>query len=441
MTYTFHLRKGIKFTDGTPFDAEAVKVNFDRYLNKESPVYDTPTASAMANLAAKIDSYRVVDRYTFEIKLEEATGAFLSTFARAEFGIMSPTALQEWSHDMTGEHLVGTGPFKFVEHERGARVVLEKNPDYWNKEGGPYLDKVIFIIMPDDSARLGALKIGEIDVSIVVPMDRVKDLQEDPNVEVVFPSQPHTFFWQVNMDKPELQDLRVRQALWHAIDTGGMVKSIFGDVGVPLQTFLPPGNPAYRPNYKRPYPYDPEKVKELLAEAGYAPGELKIVLAYPIKASSYSEPSKVAEWTQANLKAAGFDAELDLYEFGAFLDTFFFAGGMFHADLIQHGNQSLAYHPYLLDQVFGPDSRGSVYNPGHWQNPEFDKWLDQARPLPLEESIPIYQKAEDILLQDVGTIPIVHDKQPRAYHKRVKDLLFGPSTWWELTNVWVEPQE
>ncbi len=432
LAYTFHLREGVKFTDGTPFDAEAVKINFDRYMNEESSLYNVETAAQMKALIAPINGYRVVDSMTFEITLKDPFGSFLLYLKHRQFGITSPTALMEHSADMEGKYLVGTGPFVFSEQEQGVQVVLERNPAYWGT--GPYLDKVIFRIMPDDSARLAALQTGEIDVSIVVPADRVADLQQDPNVEVVFPSHAHIMFWFLNHRDPDIQNLKVRQALWHAIDVEGMVKGIFGDKAVPMKSFLPPGNPAYRPDYEHPYPYNPERAKELLAEAGYAFEELKIRICYPIKAGSFSEPGQIAQFVQSYLNAAGFDAELDPYETAAFFATF--DGTTGDCQMLQGGWQSIADKPHMLQQLHSCDA--GLWNDGQYCNEEFDKLLGQARPLPLEESIPIYQKAEDLLLQEVGTIPILLDKQPRAFHKRVQNLLFGPSTWWELNEVWVQ---
>jgi len=379
----------------------------------------------------------VVDEYTFEMTITEPAGFFLYNLKHRKFGIMSPASLEEWTGEMTSEHLIGTGPFVVEEQVQGESVTLVKNPDYWNREaGGPYLDRIVFTVMPDDSARLAALQTGEIDVSIVVPPDRVADLSADANVEVVFPSHPHIMFWHVNHRLPEMQDPLVRQAIMHAIDTESMVESIFGDTAVPMRSFLPPGNPGYRADFESPYPYDPERAQDLLSEAGYEPGEFTLILAYPIQAGSYAEPVQVAQWTQANLMEAGFDVELDAYEFAAFGDRF--RGlGLDNVHLKMAGWQSIAGYPYMLEQLFACASVAGDYNAGAYCSEEFDALVAEARPLPIEESTPIYIEAEDVLLNDVGVLPILHDKQPRAYHTRVQNLRFGPSPWWELTDVWI----
>jgi len=432
LVYTFHLREGVKFSDGSAFDAEAVELNFDRYMNEESPVYNVETAAQMKALIAPIDSYRAVDPMTFEIKLKEPFGSFLLYLKHRQFGIASPKSVTEHGAGMEGEYLSGTGPFVFAEQEPGVRVVLERNDDYWGTV--PYLDKVVFSVMPDDSARLAALQTGEIDVSVVVPADRVADLQQDPNVEVAFPDHAHIMFWFLNHTDPDIQKLEVRQALWHAIDTDGMVESIFGDLADPMKAFLPSGNLAHRPDYKRPYPYDPDRATELLGEAGYSPGELNIRICYPIAAGSFSEPGQVAQFVQSYLIAAGFDAELDPYETAAFFGTF--DGTTGDCEMLQGGWQSIADKPHMLQQLHSCDA--GLWNDGQYCNEEFDALLDEARTKPLEDSIPLYQSAEDKLLEDVGTIPILHDRQPRAFHRRVHDLKFGPSSWWELNEVWLE---
>lgn len=443
LIYTFHLRQGVDFTDGTPFDAEAVKANFDRVMDPNSPLYYEQGRAVIASRINTIDSYRVVDPFTFEITLKEPFGPFINSLKHRTFGIISPAALESWSQEMTGEHLVGTGPFKFVEREQGVKVVLGKNPDYWNQDEEPvYLDEVIFRIMPDTSARLAALQTGEIDVELEVPADRTADLDAHPDIEVVYPDNAHIAFWIFNHENPASEAIKnplVRQAIWHAIDTEGMVNSLFGDTARPMDSMFPVGNPGYRSEFQRPYPYDPEKAKELLAEAGYSDG-LKLNIGYPQTGSaSYMDGPAIAQWVQANLLAVGIETQLELYEWATWVTRINqgMDGGI---DVALQGWQSIADDPFMLDQLFASYSQPpNGVNRSWYNNPDVDVLLLEARSISDDtERTNLYMQAEDLILQDVAAIPIAHSRQPRAYHKRVHGLAFGPSTWFELTGVWVE---
>ena len=335
---------------------------------------------------------------------------------------------------------MGTGPFKFVEREQGVKVVLERNPDYWRQDEKPvHVNQVIFRIMPDTSARLAALQAGEIDVELSVPADRVADLVAHPGVEVVYPGHPHVAFWIFNHNKPRLQNPKVRQAIWHAIDADGVVASLFGETAVSMNSFLPPGNPGYRPDFKRPYPYDPERAKALLAEVGY-PDDLKLTIAYPQTGSaSYMDGPLMAQWAQANLQAASIETRLELYEWATWISKF--NSGMDESiDIALQDWQSIAYDPYMLEQLFTTAARPpNGVNRSWYSNPEFDALLDRARSLSDDdERTKLYQQAEEVLLQDAAAIPVAHSRLPRAYNTRVHGIAFGPSTWFELTGVWIE---
>jgi peptide/nickel transport system substrate-binding protein len=441
LVYTFRLRRGITFTDGTPFDAEAVKLNFDRIIDPESPVYaeDVTGRPAAAGRIRLVESYRAIDDATFEVTLQEPFAPFINNLKHRNFGIISPASLMEHSRTMDGDNLVCTGPFMFSSRERGTSVVLTQNPDYWNQDAeGPYLDEIIFAIMPDVSARIAALQTGQIDIELELPADRVEELDRDPNIEVAFPGNPHVWFWMVNHRQPALQDLRVRQAIWHAMDVEGMIGSLYGDTAVALDTFLPPGNPAYRSDYERPYGFDPERARELLEEAGYQEGELTLTLGYPTSGASYMDGAAMAQWTQSNLRAVGVNANLVPFEWSAWI-SYLGPGLDDTIDLGVSAWQSIADHPYMLEQLFSTAAQKPAGSNNTWYgNPEFDDLLERARrAVDLDEQLRLYHEAEDVFLRDVGSIPIAHDRQPRAFRSSVQGLVFGPSSWFELTPVWL----
>jgi peptide/nickel transport system substrate-binding protein len=434
--YTFTLRRNVTFADGSPLTAEAVKFNFDRLMDPGSKHYFKTGAAATAKTTNWIKSYAATGSHVFRIELKEPFGSFHRTIMHPSMGIISPKALDQWGNDQIGLHLVGTGPFVFKERERGVKVVVAKNPTYWDKANSPYVDQVVFRIMPDSTARAAALKTGEIDVDIMVLPDFVEDLRRTPNVEVVMPRTPHIWFWRLNHQDPLLKDVRVRRALWHAMDLEGMSKALFRGTGQAAWQFLPPKNPAHRSTIANPYPYNPARARQLLKEAGVAEGT-KLTIRVPAEGSSYMRPREMGEWVQANLKAVGLDAKIESLEWSTWIAT---GTKPLDVHLACSAWQSIAHDPYMLEQLWGSQfqpPKGS--NLGMYANEELDKLFSQARQTPEEaKRLVLYQKAEDLMLADVPAIPVANDFSPRGVRKNIKGLLMGSSAFFDLTGVWIE---
>lgn len=436
--YTFFLRKGVKFHDGTDFDAEAVKVNFDRIMDKESKFFYQTAATVTGKTTTWIDSYSVVDPSTFKIQLKSPFGSFDRALMHPTMGIISPAALEKFGNEGIGANLIGTGAFMYKERERGVKVVLVKNPSYWDKENVPYLDQVVWRVMPDASSRAVALKTGEVDLNLQVLPDLVDDLKRDPNVEVVLANNPHLWFFALNHTLPMMQDVRVRRALWHAIDREGMAKALFNGTAQGAWTYLPQGNPAHRPNTPNPYPYDPAKAKALLQEAGVA-GEPFNIVHPTTDGNSFIRPSAMVQYVQANLKDAGPNVTVEGLEGSAFSAL---GAKPPEASRNMSGTawQSIAHDPYMLEQLWGCEfqvPRGS--NGGMACFKDTDAILAQARQEPdAAKRYALYQKAEDMMFETVPAIPIANDFSPRAYRKNVMGLAMGPSTFFDLYGVWLE---
>jgi peptide/nickel transport system substrate-binding protein len=437
-TYTFQLRKGVKFHDGSDFNAESVKFNLDRVMDKNFKHYFAAGASVTARTTRWIDSYSAVDLYTFRIVLKGPHNSFERVLIHPSNGIVSPKAIEEMGNDGFPNKPVGTGPFRFKERERNVKVVIEKNPEYWDKSNPVYLDEVVFRSMADSAARAAALKTGEIDMDVMVLPDFADSLRADPNVELVLVGNPHIWYFHINHTDPLFKDVRVRRALWHAIDREGLAKSLLSGTGQPAWQFLPPKNPAHRADLKNPYPYDPAKAKQLLAEAGI-PAGTKLNIAHPNEGASYMRPKEMSQFVQANLKAIGLDATLASMEWGAFV-----AAG---AKLIEPTTQlhvsawqSISHDPYMLEQLFSCEFRtpkGSNF--GQYCNEELEKQFLAARQEPdMAKAIPLYQKAEDMMIQDVSGLPISNDFSPRAVRKNIKNFIQGPSTFFDLYQVWID---
>jgi peptide/nickel transport system substrate-binding protein len=264
-TYTFHLHKGITFHDGTPADAEAVKWNLDYIMD--------PATKANTRVFYKpVTAVEALDSTTLQITLKEPSADFLMVLAgyRTGFLTVSPTAVKRWGQDYKF-HPVGSGPFKFVRWIPGQEAVLEKNAHYF-KPGLPYLDRVVLKTMKDATTRVGAVRSGELAFATWIPLEMVPLVERAPGVKVV--SSPMYNVWDLrpNVAAKPFDDIRVRKAvLGYGLDRQEIVKVAFGGHGQPTVSLLTPGMPGYA-SLMEMYPYDPQKAKALLQEAGYGPG-------------------------------------------------------------------------------------------------------------------------------------------------------------------------
>jgi ABC-type transport system substrate-binding protein len=303
LAWTFKLRKGVKFHDGTPFDAKAVKHFFDRVLGDEKPF----KASLYTPF---VQGAEVVDDATVRVVLKQPFAPFLFRLAHSAGGIVSPAAHQKWGKDLT-LHPAGTGPFKFVEWVKGDRVVLERNDGYWG--GRPNLDRVVVKTVREDAARVLMLESGDADLILNIPPEDIPRLRKDTRFAVESIATARALYLVINTKKKPLDDLRVRQALNHAVNREAIVKELFQNNAEALPGIVAPLQNGY---VKLPgYGYDPKKAKELLAQAGQA--SLKLRLWSP--KGRYVKDYELAQAVQQDLAAVGVEAALSTMEWGAYL--------------------------------------------------------------------------------------------------------------------------
>jgi glutathione transport system substrate-binding protein len=293
--YTFHLRKGVKFHDGTPFNAAAVKANFDRVRNPDNKL----RRYTLYKIISQID---VVDEYTVRFTLSEPFGAMIATFAHPAGGISSPTAVQKYGKDY-GKNPVGTGPYKFVEWVPNDHITMVKNADYWDKNNEAKVDKIIVKPVPEDGTRMAMLQKGDAQFINPVPYIQADIVKGDKNLSLAASESIYTWWVAMNVQKKPFNDLRVRQAMNYAIDKEAIIKAVLRGHGKPADSPLAPRVWGYTP--VKTYPYDPAKAKALLAEAGYANG-FKTVL----RGVAQTDPKEVMVAIQGQLKQVGVDAEI-----------------------------------------------------------------------------------------------------------------------------------
>ncbi len=431
LTYTFHLRGGVKFHDGTPFDAQAVKFNFDRFWNETSPAF-YPKAKAFVIAYTKwIKAVDVLDPMTVKVTLTAPNYQWLRQGLQS-YGqplMVSPASVKRYGNDGVALHPVGTGPFRFVERDQGVKTVLERNPDYWGAKAK--LDRVIIRPLQDPATRVNALENGEVQMITTPPWDEIDRLKDEGFVLSTNRNVPYINFIHLDLKNPALQDPRVRRAINMAIDREGIAKEIYRGTGRAEYGMLSPGTDAYDAGV-RSYSYDPDGAKTLLAEAGHA-SDLKLVFEIPQAGTG----EIVETWIQRDLKKVGIDVELRKFEWVTYLGRW--AGGM-SADV---GMNEIGWGmstPAWIGIVSRCDTQPpGGENSGYYCNKDVDRLLDQA----ILTADPggaraLYQQADKTIMEDAAFVPLVDDLQPILLSPKVKGFVNPPEDWYDLSTVSVE---
>jgi peptide/nickel transport system substrate-binding protein len=453
LTYTFKLRSGIKFHDGTDFNAEAVKFNFDRWLNipasyvKLSYTYYIDTVIGRG-ATAKIVKTEAPDPTTFSLTLNAPNSAFLVTMTLTPFAISSPKALTDGKAsdpDFKNNKYaqggppaaVGTGPFVFKEWVPADHVTVTKNPSYWNTAaGGPYLDGITFKPISDTTATLNALQAGDVDiVQALAPVD-VKTAQADTklqyfdrgsacNVGVLGMNQTHKPF----------DNLKIRQAVAHAINRQAIVDAFFGDTGVVLKNWTPPGT-IFSTDLPVPE-YDVAKAKALIAESGVT--DLSFDFWYPSAIARAYMPDPKAEFEAilSDLEAVGFKPNPKTSPWRPdYLAAE--AGGKYPAWLIGWNCDWLGIDNFLYTAFFG-------YRDGK-PNVEFAYKNDAmntamvAALASTDEAVQSaeWKKAQDAIVADMPSVPIVSAKTPSSGQLYVKGFIPSPTLLEIFQGTWLD---
>ena len=428
-TYTFKLRQGVTFHDGTPFNAQAVKFNFDRMLNEQHPFYNTGPFPLSFNFAS-IDTVNVIDDSTVEFKLKEAFAPFLSNLAYPTGLIVSPAAIEQYGKDY-GRHPSGTGPFKFVEWQSSQRVVVERNPDHW--DGAPALEAVVFRPITDANTRVAEMMAGGVDVMVEVPPDNLANFRNDSAFTVAEQVGPHVWFSILNTREGPFKDKRVRQAANYAVNKQGLVDNVLQGTATVSAGPIPPAFNWVKSEVT-PYPHDPEKAKALLAEAGVENPEVTFFITEG--GSGMLDPVTMGTAIQADLQAVGFKVKIETYEWNSFLAQV--NGGL--ADKADMAEMAWMTNdpdtlPYLaLRSAALPEQGG--FNSGYYQNKQLDEILEKARTSTDQaERASLYAQVQQIVHDDAPWLFVANWKQNAVTRANVQGFELQPSFLLHLKNV------
>ena len=413
--WTFQIREGVTFHDGEPLNAEAVKANLDRFI-------DPDVGAAYAFLLGDVESIEATGEYELTINLEDSFAPILSHLSHSFIGIISPASFEDLSPDETTDAAVGTGPYELVEWNRGDSITMVRNDDYWGD--APEIENLVFNFIPEDSARMVALETGEADAVMRVPPQDADRLDADPDINVVYETSVRTIYLGFNYQEEPFDDQRVRQAFNYAVDKEAIVDSILD--GNAFVADAPIVDAVFGHTSAGPYEYDPERARDLLAEAGYEDG-LEVTLHHPT--GRYLLDATIAEAVQSMLAEVGVDLTLETREWGSLLD--FLAQPVDEAEyrmfMLGWGTVTLdadyGLYALLHTNQWNPDGN----NRGFYENEDVDALLDQARvetdPATREE---LYGEAINLIWDDAPWLFLHNEGQINAERADVGGLIHHP---------------
>ncbi|MDH0362732.1 glutathione ABC transporter substrate-binding protein GsiB [Comamonas aquatica] len=417
LVYTFTLRKGVKFHDGTDFNAEAAKATLDR-------VMDPANRLLRANQFNRVAKVEAVNPQTLRITLKEPFGPFINALAHASAAMISPTALKKWGNKDIAFHPVGTGPFEFVEWKQTDAIVGKKFAGYW-KQGYPKIDQVSWKPVPENSTRAAMLQTGEADFVFTLPYEQVATLEKSDKVEVVSAPSIIQRFLTFNMLQKPFDNPKVREAIGYAINKEALAKVAFNGYAFAAQGFVPQG--VEYAVKMQPIPYNVQKAKELLKEAGYPNGfESTLWSGY-----NNTTSQKTIQFLQQQLAQVGIKVSLEALEPGKraeLVDSWpdpktakvrlYYIGWSSST-----GEADWAMRPLFATESWAP----KLANYAFYSNPIVDESIAKALvSTDSAERATLYKNAQEQLAKDLPRIPLVTEKVLYAHSKRLSGVYVMP---------------
>ncbi|KWT85118.1 ABC transporter substrate-binding protein [Agrobacterium tumefaciens str. B6] len=441
--WTFKLRDGVKFHDGSTFDAAAVVWNLDKLLVTDAPQFDKRQSAQGKSRIPAVASYRVIDPLTVEIitKSPDATLPYQLSWV-----LMSSPAnweAQGKNWDAVAQKPSGTGPWKmesgFTPRERAE---LTPNKDYWDKARVPKLDKLVLVPLPEPNTRVAALRSGQVDWIEAPAPDSVKSLKS-AGFNIVTNSYPHNWTWHLSrVEGSPWNDIRVRKAANLAVDREGL-NELLGGLSVPAQGYLPPGHQWFgKPTFK--LEYNVEEAKRLMAEAGYGPDKpitTKVVISS--SGSGQMLPLAMNEYIQQTLSEIGINVEYEVADWNTVINIWR-AGAK---DPSAKGATAVNYS-YFIQDPFTALIRQSQCNLappngtnwGFYCDPDMDALFSQVRTtFDAAEQDKVLQKIHEKYVDDALFLMVTHDVNPRAMSTKVKGFVQAQNWFQDFSTISIDP--
>jgi peptide/nickel transport system substrate-binding protein len=456
---TFYLRKGIQFHDGTAFNADAVIFSFARQYDPNHPYHQFGKWAVWSSMfSGDIDRIEKIDDYTVKLVLKRPSASILSNLAMCAMSIVSPTNAKQYKEEAF-KYPCGTGPFKFVEWVKDDHITLEANENYWRERAK--LDRLIFKVIPDPSARLMALEVDEVQgIEYPDPVDfnRIKEnddlvLITEPGMNVGFIAM-NTGYGYMDSNKNGLKDANeplvktpgyfepltkknVRQAINMAIDKQSIIDNIYMGRAIKAKNGMPPFMLGYNDKIKD-YPYDLERAKELLAESGYPNGFEVTLHITPVSRPYMFDPPRIAEAIQSYLAAVGIKVKIFQLDLSYFL-----------LELLE------GKHQMCLGGWFGdngdPDnfmnvahgtnstSIGTAANFAFYINEQAQELLSKALvTYDEEERATYYREVQEMIHEDAGWVYLAHETLNMVVWNNIKGFVPNPTGRLFFYPVWIE---
>jgi peptide/nickel transport system substrate-binding protein len=431
----------VRFHDGAPFDAAAVKYNLDRLTAESAPQF-SPVAADYNQLAIQsIDSVEVVDASTVRVMLREPYPEFLRCMTQEDAPgsvvMLSPRSLEKYGNEAVANRAAGTGPFRFRERfstASGDGVRLSRNDDYWG--GPPYLDGIEFIPLPDATDRAHALLNNDVDLAYS-PDPALLGQLRDQGFVVCEGDIPYVWYFIFNMRDARLQDRRVRQAIAFAFDRQRLSDAFHGATNV-ANGILPPASPSYDPQLPDPYPYDPDKAAALLREAGLSHG-----FTFPIVTASGGsgqlDPGMICEHLRQDLAKVGITVEVSQRDdWVSYCEEW--RRGIPDGVACSEMSWGMSCDVWIEHVLHSKNTSPRGFNAGYYSRPEVDQILDLARTeTSATRRVELYRVAHRLIMDDLPLLPVLTVRSGNVVHSPVvRDFRFPPQNWNDFKRVWLD---
>lgn len=425
---TFHLHDNVTWHDGESFSSEDVKFTFDTIISEKGQASGSLTA---------IDEVTTPDENTVVFHLNRKDSSLVGALSWYGIFIMPKHIYEgtDWTTNPANQNPIGTGPFKFVEHNKGVNITLERNEDYWGDV--PFLDRVIFSIIPDANTAIQALNNEELDIlGITPPFSEMEGFKTNPQFdygEVIWPSRFQIAF---NLEDEKFSDLKVRQAVSYGIDKEEIIEKALKGNGMASKTAMVPAYEAVL-NTDDAFPdTDVEKARELLEEAGYSADSNGMYFSTTFDVFSGEPYEDIATVIQENLSKVGIDVSINIMEMAAWSDKVWDSKNYEFAMLAGYQGPG----PGGLFGRFASDGSMNIYN---YSNSELDDALIEAfAQVSDEDSAPYYKDAQKIIVEDLPMVPISEWMMVDPYQSYIEghpmsDEAIGKTGFYEYTYVWI----